>query len=129
MAWTHLEEVVHLGSAAHLHGEGAEIHGHCTFIVLHNNEHHAAVQNPVESLTSPIRILIAPLRAFCQMQAPLHATIEGICFCPDPLAMGLALSAWLIRTVSNLLGFPAASKNTMLCQRFHLSFLHQVRIC
>lgn len=117
MAWTHLEEV-HIGSAAHLHGEGAEIHGHCTFIVLHNNEHHAAVQNPVESLTSPIRILIAPLRAFCQMQAPLHATIEGICFCPDPLAMGLALSAWLIRTVSNLLGFPAASKTPCFVKGF-----------
>lgn len=44
---------------------------------------------------------------------------------PLPLAMGLALHDWLIRTASNLLGFPAASKNTMLYQRLHLSFLHR----
>lgn len=43
--------------------------------VLHNSEHPAAGQNPLESLTSPFRILIAPLRAFCQVL--LHATDEG----------------------------------------------------
>lgn len=45
------------------------------------------------------------------------------------LPLPLALHDWLIRTASNLLGFPAASKNTILYQRFHLSFLHRVRIC